>query len=109
MENVVYNELRARGMRVNVGIVAERRGQARSRMEVDFVAEQGSRRYYIQSAYGMADEQKAQQEKASLLRINDVFRRVIVVGDDTHHYHDDSGILILSIYDFLLRPESLDW
>lgn len=109
MENVVYNELRARGMRVDVGIVSERRGQVRSRVEVDFVAEQGSRRYYIQSAYALSDEQKAQQEKNSLLRIDDVFRRVIVVGDELHHYHDESGILILSIYDFLLRHDSLDW
>lgn len=109
MENVVFNELRARGMRVDVGIVRERVGQVRRQAEVDFVAEQGSRRYYIQSAYTMATEQKAKQGGAALMRIGDGFRRIVVVGDDLHLYHDDQGPLFLGILDFLLHPESLDW
>lgn len=108
MENVIYNELRSRGMRVDVGVVEVNAGSRRQQLEVDFVANAGSRRYYIQSAFAMPDDRKRAQESASLLRINDSFRRIIVVRDDIAPYHNDLGFLIIGLFDFLLRPDSLD-
>lgn len=113
MENIIYNELRARGCSVDVGVVVKRGRtddgvQEKKRLEVDFVANMGSRRYYIQSAFSLPDGEKRAQEKASLININDSFKKMIVVKDVVKPWHDDDGILTMSIYDFLLNEHSLD-
>lgn len=113
MENIVYNELRSRGYSVDVGVV-EKRGvnQAgiaeRTQLEIDFVANLGSKRYYIQSAFSMPTEEKQMQEKASLLRVNDSFKKIIVVKDVVNVTRDENGITTMSIYDFLLKENSLE-
>ena len=112
MENVIYNELRMRGHSVDVGVV-ERRNRAdgkqmRAQYEVDFVANLGSRRYYIQSAFRMDSPEKTAQEKASLLGIDDSFKKILVVKDVVKPQMDDDGILTMGIFDFLLNPDSLD-
>lgn len=108
MENVLYNELRSRGFNVDVGVVPVRRKNAdgqqrRQQLEVDFVCNQGSRRYYIQSAWRMDTPEKTEQEKASLAAIDDSFRKIIIVGEDTPPLRDDKGILTVGVYDFLLQ------
>ena len=108
MENVIYNELRARGFLVDVGIVPLRQGQRCKQLEVDFVASAGSRRYYIQSAFAMPDDEKRAQERASLRHIPDAFKRIIVVRDDIMAYHDTDGNLLIGLFDFLLHPDSLE-
>lgn len=113
MENILYNELKYRGYNVDVGMVEimERDAdgkQERKRLEVDFVANQGSRRYYIQSALRMDDDDKARQERKSLVNIPDSFKKIIVVKDRIAAYHDDYGILRIGLFDFLLNPVSLD-
>lgn len=114
MENIIYNELCIRGYKVDVGMVeyrtVDKNGRAvRKQLEVDFVVNQGSRRYYIQSAFALPDEEKVRQESASLLRIGDSFKKIIVVKDDIMPKRDDNGILTISLMDFLLNPESLDY
>ena len=113
MENVVYNELRARGLSVDVGIVTRRYLDSEGRkvssnLEVDFVANRGSRRYYIQSAYAMPSSAKREQEAASLRRIDDSFKKIIVVKDVMNTTRDESGIVTMGLFDFLLDPASLD-
>lgn len=113
MENILYNELKYRGFNVDVGMVElfERNAegkQERKRLEVDFVANQGSRRYYVQSAFRMEDEDKVLQEKKSLVNIPNSFKKVIIVKDNIAPYHDDDGILRIGLFDFLLKPDSLD-
>lgn len=113
MENVIYNELRSRGYSVDVGMV-EKRGvnkdgkEYRSQLEIDFVANLGSKRYYIQSAFSMPTEEKRIQEKASLVNINDSFKKIIVVKDIVNVTRDEAGITTMSIYDFLLKENSLE-
>lgn len=113
MENIIYNELRSRGYSVDVGLV-ERRGvnaegkTERKQLEVDFVANLGSRRYYIQSAFTMPTEEKRTQEKMSLLQIKDSFKKIIVVKDVVNVTRDEDGITTMSIYDFLLKENSLE-
>lgn len=108
MENIVYNELRSRGFLVDVGIVAVRQGQRYKQLEIDFVANAGSRRYYIQSAFAMPDDEKRERERASLRHIPEAFKRIIVVRDDIMAYHDMDGNLITSLFDFLLHADSLE-
>jgi predicted AAA+ superfamily ATPase len=113
MENVIYNELRVRGFNVDVGVVPVRKPneagtQTRSQLEVDFVCNLGSKRYYIQSAYRMPDEEKLKQEEASLLNIDDSFKKIIIVGEDTPVLRNEAGITIMGIYDFLLHENSLE-
>lgn len=113
LENVIYNELVARGFNVDVGVVAkqerdENGKRERQYYEVDFVCNQGSKRYYIQSAYKMIDEAKVKQEEASLRRIDDSFKKIIILGEYTPVLHDESGITVISIYDFLLKDNSLE-
>ncbi len=91
MENVIYNELRWRGYSVDVGMVEVRTATERKQLEVDFVANKGDRRYYIQSAFAMLDEEKREQELASLKRINDSFKKVIVTRNDIAPYNDDTA------------------
>lgn len=113
MENVIYNELRSRGYSVDVGMV-EKRGvnkdgkEYRSQLEIDFVANLGSKRYYIQSAFSMPTEEKRIQEKESLVNINDSFKKIIVVKDIVNVTRDEDGITTMSIYDFLLKENSLE-
>ena len=108
MENVIYNELRSRGYRVDVGMVEVRTSSERKHLEVDFVANKGDRRYYIQSAYALPDEAKREQELASLKRISDSFKKIIIVRDDIAPYYDDNGVRIMGLMDFLLNAESED-
>ena len=113
MENMVYNELRIRGFNVDVGVVpVVRRGedgkQHRSSLEVDFVCNLGSRRYYIQSAYRMESDEKIRQERASLLRVDDSFKKIVITKDIVQPYYDNYGILTVNIYDFLLDPQILE-
>ncbi len=113
LENAIYNELIARGFSVDVGVV-ERRSRnengddVRQYLEVDFVCNQGSKRYYIQSAYRMIDVDKVKQEEASLRNIDDSFKKIIILGEYTPVLHNESGVTIMSIYDFLLKDNSLE-
>lgn len=113
MENIIYNELRSRGYAVDVGIVEKRGKDAsgkaeRKQLEIDFVANKGSQRYYIQSAFAMPDEQKQKQEKMSLLQVKDSFKKIIVVKDVVNVMRDENGITTMSVYDFLLKDNSLE-
>ncbi len=113
MENIIYNELRRRGCKVDVGMVEQRfvdsEGQwKRKQLEVDFVVNEGSQRYYIQSALALPDEDKRKQETSSLLRINDAFKKIIIVRDDIKPWRDENGILTMGLLDFLMKPNSLE-
>lgn len=113
LENVIYNELIARGFNVDVGVVPKQErnelgSRERQYYEVDFVCNQGSRRYYIQSAFRMIDEEKVKQEEASLRRIDDSFKKIIILGEHTPVLHNEAGITLISIYDFLLNENSLE-
>ena len=112
MENIIYNELRSRGYLVDVGVVEVRRNENGKRvpvkLEVDFVANKGDRRYYIQSAYMIPDEEKREQEIRVFSKIDDSFRKIIVTGDDIYPYTDDKGVLNIGIRQFLLDENSLD-
>ena len=112
MENIIYNELRARGFSVDVGVVEERTKAGghdeRRRLEVDFVANLGYKRYYIQSALRLDSPEKTAQEKRSLSLIGDSFKKIVVVNSVVRPYQDDDGILTVSLLDFLLNPNSLD-
>lgn len=113
MENIIYNELRVRGLTVDVGVVTQRTGtadgrQAKKQLEIDFIANRGSQRYYIQSAFSLPDDAKRAQEKASLMTVRDSFKKIIIVKDVIKPWHDDDGILTMSIYDFLLNENSLE-
>ena len=107
MENVIYNELRRRGCKVDVGIMEQRYVSKdgkwqRKQLEVDFVVNEGSQKYYIQSALAMPDEEKRKQEMASLLRIGDSFKKIIIVKDDIKPWTDENGILTMGLMDFLM-------
>lgn len=113
LENLIYNELRIRGFNVDVGTVPIQRRveddkRVRVNLEVDFVCNLGSRRYYIQSAYRMPDEKKLKQEEASLKKIDDSFKKIIIIGEEMPVLRTDAGITIISIYDFLLKENSID-
>lgn len=110
MENVIYNELRMRGYNVDVGVIAttekNQEGKVvRKQLEVDFVCNLGSSRYYIQSAYSLPDETKRTQEIRPFRKIDDSFKKIVITKDFVHPYYDDYGILTVNIYDFLLDPE----
>ena len=113
MENVLYNELRMRGYSVDVGVVPvveknQNGNMARKQLEVDFVCNLGSSRYYIQSAYTMPDDAKRAQEIRPFRNIDDSFKKIIVTKDMTPAQYDEYGILTLNIYDFLLDPKYLE-
>ena len=113
MENIIYNELRMRGFRVDIGVVVKRGRteegvQEKKQLEIDFVANMGSKRYYIQSAFSLPDDEKRAQEKASLINVGDSFKKIVIVKDVVKPLHDDDGILTMSIYDFLLDENSLE-
>lgn len=112
MENILYNELRRRGCKVDVGMMEQRYVDEdgkwqRKQLEVDFVVNEGSQRYYIQSALALPDEEKRQQEMASLLKINDSFKKIIVVKDDIKPWRDENGILTIGLIDFLMDDNCL--
>lgn len=113
MENVIYNELIYRGYNVDVGIVEinEKQGDgkyAKKQLEVDFIANQGSKRYYIQSAFSLSTDEKIKQEQKPLINIVDSFKKIVVVKDRIKLKRDDNGIVTMDIFDFLLNPNSLD-
>ena len=113
MENVIYNELLIRGYHVDVGMVeynycTEEKRKLQKQLEVDFVCNQGSKRLYIQSALALPTQEKEEQEQLSLQNINDSFKKIIIVKEAPTHYNE-SGILILNLYDFLLKENSLDY
>lgn len=109
MENVLYNHLRVLGFLVDVGVVESREmkngKQTFIQREIDFVINKGDRKYYIQSAYSIPSEEKKEQELASLLKVSDSFRKIVVVGDDIMPYIDDNGIYFTGLFDFLLKDE----
>ena len=113
MENVIYNELLVRGFNVDVGVVpvvtrAADGKQVRSQLEIDFVCNQGSKRYYIQSAFRLNDEEKRQNEQAPLTKVNDSFKKIIITGEECLVHRNEQGITTMSIYDFLLNPNALE-
>lgn len=113
MENLIYNELIARGYNVDVGIVEYFESTSENKvlhknLEVDFVCNLGSKRYYIQSAFAIPDKEKMEQEQRPLVQINDSFKKIIVVKDDIKLWRNEQGIVIMSIQEFLLNKNSLD-
>jgi len=113
MENIIYNELRHRKFNVDIGMVTAMERNAggsyvRKQLEVDFVANKGSKRYYIQSAYLIPDEAKREQEIRSLLNIPDSFKKIVITSHAPAPLYDNHGILTMSVYDFLLNPDSLE-
>lgn len=111
LENLIYNELRGVGLSVDVGEVlvnevSDEGKNVRKQLEVDFVCNMGYRRYYVQSAYSVADDDKREQELRPLRNIKDSFQKIIVVGDHTMRYQNDDGVLFISIYDFLLNKNA---
>ena len=109
MENVIYNELIYRGCNVDVGVVEVRSNEgSRKQLEVDFVANQGNKRYYIQSAFALPDQEKMDREQASLIKISDSFKKIIVVNSNIPAWRTNQGILVMNLYDFLLNQNSLD-
>ncbi|WP_229050368.1 ATP-binding protein [Fusobacterium sp. 1001295B_180824_G3] len=114
MENIIYNELKIRGYKVDVGVVTKRTlteegNKDKKQLEVDFIANLGSKRYYIQSALSIPTEEKNIQEKASLININDSFKKIILVKDIIKVKRDKDGIVTMNIYDFLLNNNSLEF
>lgn len=113
MENVIFNELKVRGFNVDVGIIMQnsinaKGNNVRKQLEIDFVCNKGFKRYYIQSAYAIPDQEKMQQEQRSLMLTGDAFKKIIFTKDTPAPYYNDSGVLVMSIYDFLLNENSLE-
>ena len=113
MENVIYLELRRRGYNVDVGVVEfrERKENELSykQLEIDFIANKGNNKIYIQSAFSMPSEEKINQEERPLLKVNDSFKKIIIVKDYIKRTRNENGIITMSIFDFLLDPDSLDY
>ena len=113
MENIIYNELLVRGFNVDVGVVEyttkdKNNKKTRKQLEVDFVCNKGSNRYYIQSAYSIPTKEKMEQEEQSLIKIDDFFKRIIIVENDIKLWRNEKGIVIMSLKQFLLDENSLD-
>lgn len=113
MENAIYNELIYRGYKVDVGVVEirvdENGKKVRKHLEVDFVINKGSKRYYIQSAYALPDREKIEREQASLTKISDSFKKIIITGGNKPVWRNEQGITIMGIFEFLLNEDSLDF
>lgn len=114
MENIIFNELKMRGFNVDVGVIMqyetnEKGTSIRKQLEIDFVCNQGSKRYYIQSAYAIPDQVKMEQEQRSLMLTGDFFKRIIITKDTPAPYYNESGVLIMNVYDFLLNENSLNF
>ena len=113
MENIIYNELRIKGFLVDVGLVEHRTSNKekqtiRNHYEVDFVANLGSKRYYIQSALSIPDREKILQETNSLRHIHDAFKKIVITKDDIHPWHNEDGILFVGLFDFLTKDECFE-
>lgn len=113
MENIIFNELKIRGFNVDVGVIIqydtnEKGNSIRKQLEIDFVCNKGSKRYYIQSAYVIPDQAKMEQEQRSLMLTGDFFKRIIITKDTPAPHYNEKGVLIMSAYDFLLDENSLD-
>ena len=113
MENIIFNELKIQGFNVDVGIITEyganEKGHGvRRQLEIDFVCNKGSKRYYIQSAYAIPDPAKMGQEQRSLMLTGDFFKKIIITKDAPAPYYNDDGVLVMSVYDFLLNENSLE-
>jgi hypothetical protein len=113
MENIIYNELMIREFDIDVGVVEynykDNNGKKiRSQLEIDFIAHKGSKKYYIQSALSVSNEEKREQEIHSLKRVNDSFKKIVVIKDDIIPWHDDYGILYIGIEQFLLEESAMD-
>ena len=113
MENIIFNELKIRGFNVDMGVIMqydtnEKGNSIRKQLEIDFVCNKGSKRYYIQSAYAIPDQAKMEQEQRSLMLTGDFFKRIIITKDTPAPYYNENGVLIMSVYDFLLNENSLD-
>ena len=113
MENIIYNELLVRGFNVDVGVVEyttkdKNNKKMRKQLEVDFVCNKGSNRYYIQSAYSIPTKEKMEQEEQSLIKIDDFFKRIIIVENDIKLWRNEKGIVIMGLKQFLLDDNSLD-
>ena len=113
MENVIFNELKVRGYNVDVGVVVmnevDKNGKKiRKQLEVDFVCNKGSKRFYIQSAYALPDKEKMEQEQRSLVNTGDGFKKIIITKDAVAPLYNEEGILVMSVYDFLLNPDSME-
>ena len=109
MENVIYLELKKRGYNVDVGSVEIREGNKKKQLEIDFIANKGNNKIYIQSALEMKTKEKVEQEQKSLLNVNDFFKKIIIVGENINKSRFENGIIIMSIYDFLLDMDSLNY
>ena len=114
MENVIYNEMRMRGFSVDVGNlnIAEKGKdgkQVKKNLEVDFVCNKGSKKYYIQSAYMLETEEKMAQELRPFLKIQDSFKKIVITANTPKPFYNEEGILIMNVYDFLLKPELLEF
>lgn len=112
-ENIIFNELKVRGYNVDVGVVVmnevDKNGKKiRKQLEVDFVCNKGSKRFYIQSAYALPDKEKMEQEQRSLVNIGDGFKKIIITKDAVAPLYNEEGILVMSVYDFLLNPDSME-
>ncbi|MGM9640504.1 MAG: ATP-binding protein [Faecousia sp.] len=113
MENIIFNELKIRGFNVDVGVIMqyeknEKGNSIRKQLEIDFVCNKGSKRYYIQSAYAIPDQAKMEQEQRSLMLTGDFFKRIIITKDTPAPHYNEDGVLIMSVYDFLLDENSLE-
>lgn len=114
MENIIFNELKMRGFNVDVGVITlnqtnEKGHGIRKQLEIDFVCNKGSKRYYIQSAYAIPDQAKMEQEQRSLMLTGDFFKKVIITKDAPAPHYNEDGILVMSVFDFLLGENSLDY
>ena len=113
MENIIFNELKVRGYNVDIGVVVmnevDKNGKKiRKQLEVDFVCNKGSKRFYIQSAYALPDKEKMEQEQRSLVNTGDGFKKIIIAKDAVAPLYNEKGILVMSVYDFLLNPDSME-
>lgn len=114
MENVIFNELKLRGFNVDVGVIEinstnEKGNHVRKQLEIDFVCNKGSKRYYIQSAYAMPDQAKMEQEQRSLMLTGDAFKKIIITKDSPGPYYNEDGVLVMNIFDFLLDENMLNY
>ena len=113
MENIIFNELKIRGFNVDVGVIQQygtndKGSSIRRQLEIDFVCNKGSKRYYIQSAYALPDAAKMEQEQRSLMLTGDFFKRMIITKDSPAPHYNEQGVLFMNVYDFLLDEKSLE-
>ena len=109
MENIIYIELKRRGFKVDVGVVEARDKDGRKQYEIDFIANKGNNKFYIQSALNIDTKEKREQEEKSFMNVNDFFKKIIIVKDNIKRWRDDKGIVIMGITDFLLDEDSLNY